>query len=274
MAWIESHQTLGNHPKTRKAARLLNTTVPAVVGHLHLLWWWALDYAQDGDISGFADADLADVAQWKKDPATFVAGLLGAGLTADRPGFLERTEDGRLLIHDWWEYSGRLLDRRRRDAERKQDIRQTSSGRPADVLRTSNGRRTDGVRTVPNQPNRTVPNPTAGGADAPAPALGDVLGTITMALPHALRDVTLYAECEQLAADFPDVTAVSRAIEEARRTPRADGRPRGKLWPSDIREFLTSDEDKRKAVLNGSRHSTKPAPVVDEYWIGPLPGAR
>jgi len=39
VAWIESHQTLGQHPKTRKLARLLNISAPTAVGHLQFLWW-------------------------------------------------------------------------------------------------------------------------------------------------------------------------------------------------------------------------------------------
>src|SRR5687767_5633894 len=48
MAWIESHQEIARHPKTRKLARLLGGSVPTAIGHLHLLWWWAVDYAEDG----------------------------------------------------------------------------------------------------------------------------------------------------------------------------------------------------------------------------------
>jgi len=45
MAWIESNQELARHPKAKKAARMLGISVPAVVGHLHFLWWWCLEYA-------------------------------------------------------------------------------------------------------------------------------------------------------------------------------------------------------------------------------------
>ena len=45
MAWIESHQELWRHPKTKKLARLLGVSVPTVVGHLHGIWYWALDFS-------------------------------------------------------------------------------------------------------------------------------------------------------------------------------------------------------------------------------------
>lgn len=155
MAWIESHQTLANHPKTLKLARVLNVPRVTAVGHLHFLWWWALDYAQSGDLSGFEAMDIAVAADWQGEPEAFVVGL-------QRAGFLD--DDGQ--IHDWDEYAGRLIERRRADAERKraarsQDVRRTSTGHPEDGVRN---------RTVPNrtQQNRTEPDHGESGADAPA----------------------------------------------------------------------------------------------------------
>lgn len=43
MAWIESHQTLSRHRKTLRAAALLHVDRHKMIGHLHELWWWALD---------------------------------------------------------------------------------------------------------------------------------------------------------------------------------------------------------------------------------------
>ena len=72
MAWIESHQDLDDHPKTRKAAQLLGLSIPAMVGHLHILWHWALTYAQDGDLTDFSETDIALGARWDGDSHTFV----------------------------------------------------------------------------------------------------------------------------------------------------------------------------------------------------------
>src|SRR6478609_2825650 len=118
MAFIESHQELARHPKTRKAARLLECSVPTVIGHLHLLWWWALDYAQDGDLAAYEPADVAEGALWDGDPARFVDALTTAG-------FLDPV-DGQLCIHDWHDYAGRLVELRRKDAERKRAARGVS----------------------------------------------------------------------------------------------------------------------------------------------------
>lgn len=117
MAWIESHQSLARHPKTRRLSRLLGISVPLAIGHLHLLWYWALDYAQDGDLTPFDAADLADCALWEGDPTLFVEAMTECG-TGKGPGFLE-VEDGALVIHDWHEYAGKLVEKRQGDADRK-----------------------------------------------------------------------------------------------------------------------------------------------------------
>jgi hypothetical protein len=185
MAWIESHQTLARHPKAIKAAHLLGIGRAQVIGHLHLLWWWALDYAQDGDVSAFGAVELAEAAAWEGNAEAFVTALLDCG-PGGRPGFLERTADGRLVIHDWWEYAGKLIARRTLDAARKRaDRARTSDGRPAaappdgqgtsparpadaatDVQRTSSGRPADVSRTVPNPTVPNQPNPTDQPRDA------------------------------------------------------------------------------------------------------------
>lgn len=141
MAWIESHQELGRHPKAIKLARLLGISIPQAVGHLHLLWWWAFDYAKDGELSRYDPEDIADAVLWEGSASDLVDALV-------RAGFLDQP-DGRLLIHDWEQYGGKLLSRRRADVERKEsqrnsngipaDVQRNSSGIPAEQHRTSNG---------------------------------------------------------------------------------------------------------------------------------------
>ncbi|MDP9378756.1 MAG: hypothetical protein M3Q29_01150 [Chloroflexota bacterium] len=163
--WIESHQSLARHPKTRKAARQLDVSIPTVMGHLHLMWHWALDYAQDGDLTAFQPADIADAAMWEGDPDRFVNALKDCGI-GQSAGFLEDTEDGQLVIHDWYDYAGKLIEKRKADAARKRSLRQAenvhqqSEGRPEDIHRTAQ---------VPNRttPNRTQPDSTVPGDSAP-----------------------------------------------------------------------------------------------------------
>jgi len=106
LAWIESHQDLGRHPKTKRLKRRLNISLPAVVGHLHYLWWWALDFAEDGDLSKYDAADIADAAMWEGEPEVWEAALIEAGFMDE-----DRT------LHDWYEYAGRFIQLRKEASE-------------------------------------------------------------------------------------------------------------------------------------------------------------
>lgn len=137
MAWIELHQTVWAHHKTMSLGCLLDIRETYAAAHMIRLWTWALDNAADGNLSEMHDRIIARAADWEGDPAVFVAAISEAGyLNPDR------------TLHDWADYAGRLIERRRQDAERKRVLR-TSSGHPTEVRRN---------RTVPNRNhNPTVP---------------------------------------------------------------------------------------------------------------------
>lgn len=145
MAWIESHQELGDHPKTKRLARILDVSVVQVVGHLHFLWWWALSYADNGILTGMESYDIADAARWQGDAELFLSAMMQAG-------FLERiaVEGGTdLTIHDWWDYAGRLVLKRKANAKRMREAR------AAGVQGTCDARVEMCEATVPTVP--TVP---------------------------------------------------------------------------------------------------------------------
>ena len=58
MAWIELHQNLPAHRKVKKLKRLLKIKTPQAVGHLAMLWLWAVDNAPDGDLSALDPEDI------------------------------------------------------------------------------------------------------------------------------------------------------------------------------------------------------------------------
>lgn len=162
MAWIESHQALRDHPKVARLCRLLDCSRKEAIGSLHLLWWWALDNAEDGDVSDYDSLDLALAADWEGDPEQFVKALLACG-PGSRDGFL--ADDGdRLVLHDWWEYAGKLVARRRLDRERKakqrtaaeQGVRRKSDGQAAEVSESPSA-----TEQNPTQPNPTEPQPSS-----------------------------------------------------------------------------------------------------------------
>ena len=136
-AWIESHQTLREHPKIYKLMDLLQVSRAEVIGHLHMLWWWVIDYAPRGNLAEFGSRTLAKAADWQKDPDEFVKALQDSGFLTDGETGLE--------VHDWIDYCGELIKKRLlRESERRRKM-------SADF------------RQIPPKvrlPNRTLPNPT------------------------------------------------------------------------------------------------------------------
>lgn len=118
--WIELHVGLASHPKIARLRRRLGVGVAQAVGHVTLLWAWAVRYAPNGELSRF-DADvIADAGGWDDEAGLFVRALIAAG-------FLDET----LAIHDWDAYVGRLIDRREANAERMRQAREAHKRRRA-----------------------------------------------------------------------------------------------------------------------------------------------
>lgn len=112
MAWIPSHQSVASHRKTLRLCALLNIKPPQAVGHLHILWHWAMDNAgPDGDLGDCLDAEIAMAAMWDGDPSLFVEALVQAR-------FLDLDESGHRRLHNWMLYGGKVSDRRRRESDR------------------------------------------------------------------------------------------------------------------------------------------------------------
>lgn len=122
MAHIESHQSLGNHPKTKRLARTLSVSRVEAVGHLHYLWWWALDYADDGDLSKHDPGDVADGAEWPGDADQFLDALQSAG-------FVDPNDH----LHEWEQYGGKYIRARNLGRERQRRRRAHLLGEPDDT---------------------------------------------------------------------------------------------------------------------------------------------
>ena len=125
MAWIELHQKLPAHPKTKRLVRALGLKVPQdipqVVGHLCMFWLWCIDYAIDGSLESMSAQDIADAAGWYGDPELFLRAMVDEH-------FVDVDEDGSHVVHDWDDYIGRLIDyrakERKRNAEKQRRHRQ------------------------------------------------------------------------------------------------------------------------------------------------------
>jgi hypothetical protein len=164
--WIESHADLRDHPKLDLLMDLAMVTRRDAVGLLHLIWWRALTYAPDGDLSAFTDSQVARWAEWDAEPAMLLSALKLAGFM-----------DEQRTLHDWDDYAGRWLDRKAADAARKRAARHaangvhaTSPGRPAVPNLTGPNRTGPDIdRTQPDRTGTTpLPPPPAEGAPSPA----------------------------------------------------------------------------------------------------------
>ena len=97
MSWIRSESGLPRHPKTLLLKKLLGVELDVVIGRIHLLWWWCLEYAIDGDLSKKEPKVIQESCQI---PLKF---LIKSGFVDSRPY---------RRIHDWWENQGSYLQSR------------------------------------------------------------------------------------------------------------------------------------------------------------------
>ena len=171
MAWLRSHQELARHPKVKRLSRQLNISLPQAIGHLHLLWWWCMDYAQDGDLTEYSPEDIADACAWEGDAEGFVRALVDAGFVDNEHG---------LHVHDWEENAGRLIEQRKRNRERVAEARKKKCDvRNAYVMRTCGERNAyvqglDKIREDKRRGDITIPdtcmvNPSAREESPPPP---------------------------------------------------------------------------------------------------------
>lgn len=138
MAWVESHEEIGDHSKTHKLAKLLNCSVPTAVGTVHLLWHYTVRVSwQFGDLSEQPLESIARGCWFNGDPKALLTAF-------QQSGFL----DG-MKVHDWEIYAKELIYQRLYNSKRK-DKKKNPVNTPVDTC----------VVKGTTQPNLTKPNPT------------------------------------------------------------------------------------------------------------------
>lgn len=147
MAWIESHQSLATHRKTKRLARNLRMNRPKVIGHLHLIWWWCLDNAPDGNLANIDHADIAEAAMWEKDPEILFSALVDA----------EFIDADTYCLHDWYDYAGKLVTNRQLTLEQKRAgglsrMRQLDSDQRSTLAKLGAKTRWNGHTPTPKMP--------------------------------------------------------------------------------------------------------------------------
>lgn len=108
------------------------------MGHLCLIWLWALDNAPDGDLSAVSPGELAEVADFNSRRAgEFLEALIDAGFV-DQAGSAWRSTTGGITAAAMWSFAGGTP---------------SASGRAGPVTAPSRG--TGAGRRRPSRGNRT-----------------------------------------------------------------------------------------------------------------------
>jgi hypothetical protein len=201
VAWIQVHQQLKDHRKLLAAADELDIEPAYMLGLLISFWLWALDNTPTGSLEGISNRNISRAAQWTGDADELVETMTNAG-------FLDKNDAGTLEIHDWYEYTGKLIDqreaeklrsrRRRAAAASPQTDQRTADGQTADGTENNNGQavgRVDQTRVDQSRPNQSTPEseglqPNGCGAEpAPYKVIVDLYHEICKSYP-TLRNIS------------------------------------------------------------------------------------
>jgi len=126
MAWLQSETKLRNHPKLQVTAQELGITKVEMLGHLHLFWYWVLEYNENGNLKVLGDTEelqkqflanaIAEGAEWKGDPIQLFD-VLVKNKWIDCIG-------GQYRIHDWNDLSGKYAIQKEQAKERQKRYRE------------------------------------------------------------------------------------------------------------------------------------------------------
>lgn len=154
MAWIESHQSLWRHPKTQRAARLAGVGLHEIIGLLHCLWWWCLDYAEDGNLARYEKEDVEAAVGWLGEPGKLYDAFVAAA-------FIDLDDQ----VHDWQGYAGRLLEKRA-DARKRAQASRERNAHAARSVHPYNQHQPTNTNQPTNQPKPTPTTRTRKNASA------------------------------------------------------------------------------------------------------------
>lgn len=193
MAWIELHQSVWTHRKTLLLSDALGLNPIYAAAHISHLWTWALDNAPNGQLTGLPPRVIAAGAGWTGDPDQFMAAAIASG-------YLEWSGDT-LMLHDWDDYAGRLIDRREQQRERMRAARSQRKDTPVKEKTASNKRSRNVSSTCDERaqlPYPTVPNQTQPNQENNAAAVDDANASATIPGPDPAPESPAKAECMAL----------------------------------------------------------------------------
>jgi len=218
MAWIKSHQDLANHPKVAMLADALGMSEPAIIGHLHLFWWWVLAYAPDGDVTKYPATLIARGAKIPDEKAQqFVDEML-------RIGFLDKCGK-KTIVHDWLDFAGEYLNkcerqRRYRNCKRvtsRETSRVTSRVTSRATSRATSKNRSDQNRIDKNSRSDLNPPlpPLSGGEQKSQGKFDPLTYLLALGVPdQTARDWLAHRKSKRATATM---TAIDRIAAEAKK---------------------------------------------------------
>lgn len=207
--WIQVEDTIREHDKIFNLSDELGIPDAYAIGLMVCLWTWASSNAPDGDLSNFPPRAIASAAKWDKTGAKASARFYDALFKVK---FLEKLEDGRIVIRNWEKYAALIMDyaeqqrektrervKRYRDRKKKQKSASTEPEKTpcnvsqAEKCNVTDTLQNDDVTPIPNHtiPNHTINNkPTSNHNAATIPVGEDMSGD-----EAALREV-----CEEFSS--------------------------------------------------------------------------
>jgi len=244
-------------------------TLPFTIGNLHLLWYWALEFAPIGDLTRFEpeqltyDLDLGGATPEQVVEAMIHAGFIDRSASAtpeSRPGgkagFIDRSEDS-LRLHNWPDYTAKFLRPKfRRNPERWYQVLR-SYGLPVITRRKS---RRDTGASAQEQP-------------APSSAEREPERVEHKPQATALRSVRQMTPTN--VASTNDVDESSVALPNGDATPADSASPVGGFsGPSPTAQSRDATSGRPDSTLHGSTGGTAPIPAVlaaqpyfsDAWW--------
>lgn len=209
MAWIQIHQQLKDHRKLFSAADELEIEPVHMLGLLVSFWLWALDNTPSGSLEGISNRNIARAAQWDKAPDDFVEAMKNAGL-------LDENEAGVLEIHDWYEYTGKLIDQREAEKLRSRRRRAAASADRRATDGTTAGQTANetenGHEKAAGRVDQTIPDQSR--VDQTTPEEGsETLNSVMSAGPTPFKEITdLY---HAICVSYPKLRKVSANRKKA-----------------------------------------------------------
>ena len=105
--WIQVEDTIREHDKIYNLSDELGIPDAYAIGLMVCLWTWASSNAPDGDLTSFPPRAIASAAKWDKAGAKAASRFYDALLEVR---FLEKLEDGRIVIRNWEKRATLIMD--------------------------------------------------------------------------------------------------------------------------------------------------------------------